>query len=318
MKKIFITGVAGFIGFSLANNFLKKKYKVIGIDNFDDYYSVKLKKERLKILKKNKNFFFNNIDISNFKKLNNVIKKNKIEILIHLAAQAGVRYSLINPNKYIDTNILGFMNLIKSVENKNVKKFIYASSSSVYGDSTKFPLCENDELNPKNIYGLSKKINEEIAEYYSKIYNIKFVGLRFFTIYGEWGRPDMFLLKMFKASKQKKYFHLNNFGKHLRDFTYIGDVINIIDKLIKRKIDKHEIFNICSNNPINIYKIVKNFQKFNFLKLKLVKLHKADVIKTHGDNRKIKKFIKIKKFSTFDKNFNNILQWYKKNNIDKL
>jgi len=128
----------------------------------------------------------------------------------------------------------------------------------------------------------------------------------------------MFLLKMFKASKQKKYFHLNNFGKHLRDFTYIGDVINIIDKLIKRKIDKHEIFNICSNNPINIYKIVKNFQKFNFLKLKLVKLHKADVIKTHGDNRKIKKFIKIKKFSTFDKNFNNILQWYKKNNIDKL
>jgi len=206
MKKIFITGVAGFIGFSLANNFLKKKYKVIGIDNFDDYYSVKLKKERLKILKKNKNFFFNNIDISNFKKLNNVIKKNKIEILIHLAAQAGVRYSLINPNKYIDTNILGFMNLIKSVENKNVKKFIYASSSSVYGDSTKFPLCENDELNPKNIYGLSKKINEEIAEYYSKIYNIKFVGLRFFTIYGEWGRPDMFLLKMFKASKQKKIF----------------------------------------------------------------------------------------------------------------
>ena len=117
MKKIFITGVAGFIGFSLANNFLKKKYKVIGIDNFDDYYSVKLKKERLKILKKNKNFFFNNIDISNFKKLNNVIKKNKIEILIHLAAQAGVRYSLINPNKYIDTNILGFINLIKSVEN---------------------------------------------------------------------------------------------------------------------------------------------------------------------------------------------------------
>ena len=128
----------------------------------------------------------------------------------------------------------------------------------------------------------------------------------------------MFLLKMFKASKQKKFFYLNNFGKHLRDFTYIGDVVNIVDKLTKSKIVKHEIFNICSNNPINIYKIVKNFQKYNSLKLKLIKLHKADVIKTHGDNRKIKKFIKIRKFSSFDKNFNSILQWYKKYNIDKL
>jgi len=318
MKKIFITGVAGFIGFSLANNFLKKKYKVIGIDNFDNYYSIKIKKERLKILKENKNFIFYNVDISNFKNIFKVIKKNNIDILIHLAAQAGVRYSLINPNKYLDVNILGFVNLIKSVKNKKIKKFIYASSSSVYGDSMRFPLKENDNLNPKNIYGLSKKINEQIASYYSKIYNIKFIGLRFFTIYGEWGRPDMFLFKMFKSSKQKKVFYLNNFGNHLRDFTYIGDVAKIIDRLIQKKIVKHEIFNICSNKPINIFRIVKNFQKSHYLKLKLVKLHKADVIKTHGDNRKIKKFLNFKKFSNFDKNFNNIFEWYKKNNIDKL
>lgn len=318
MKKILITGVAGFIGFSIANNFLKKNYKVIGIDNLDNYYSPKYKDKRIKILKKNKKFVFFKIDVSNFEKVSKIVNLKKIDIVIHMAAQAGVRYSLINPNKYIDSNILGFTSLIKSIKNSNVKKFIYASSSSVYGDSKKFPLREKDKLKPKNIYALSKKINEEIAEEYSSLFSTKFIGLRFFTIYGEWGRPDMFLFKMFKASKLNENFYLNNFGNHLRDFTYIGDVNKIIHRLIDKKIKKHEIFNICSNSPININEIVNKFQKNNKLNVKLIKQHKADVIKTHGDNKKIKKFLNLDKFSKFEDNINKIFEWYKYNKIEKL
>lgn len=315
--KILITGVAGFIGYNLANHFLKKGFTVYGIDNFDNYYSVKIKKERIKILKKDKKFLFNVLDISKYTILNNYIKKKTIDIIIHLAAQAGVRYSLINPNKYLDSNLSGFINLIKAIEKKKIKKFLYASSSSVYGDSKKFPLKENSKLQPKSIYGLSKKINEELASQYSKIYKTKFIGLRFFTIYGEWGRPDMFMMKLFKSSIVKKNFYLNNYGNHNRDFTYIGDVVKIVEKLIRKKVNKHEIFNICSNNPINIYDIVKKFRKSNNLNLKLTQLHKADVLKTHGNNSKIKKFVSFYKFSNFDKKFSQVLGWFKKYKIEK-
>ena len=316
--KILITGTAGFIGFNLANYFLEKGITVYGIDNFDRYYSIKVKKERIKILNKKKNFFFKKIDISKFTILNKYIKKKPIDIIIHLAAQAGVRYSLVNPNKYLDTNLSGFTNLIKAIEKKNIKKFLYASSSSVYGDSKKFPLKENDKLQPKNIYGLSKKINEELALQYSKIYKTRFIGLRFFTIYGEWGSPDMFIMKLFKSSVLKKSFYLNNYGNHKRDFTYIGDVVKIIEILIKKKTDNHRIFNICSNKPINIYNIVKKFRKNNYLNLKLIQLNKADVLKTHGDNSEIKKFTKFNKFSKFNKRFLQVLEWYKKNKVEKL
>ena len=188
-------------------------------------------------------------------------------MIINLAAQAGVRYSLENPTKYIDVNILGFLNLVEQAKINNIKKFIYASSSSVYGESTNFPLKENEQLNPKNIYAVSKKLNEEIAEMHQKIDKINFIGLRFFTVFGEWGRPDMFMLKLFKAHTTKGMFYLNNYGNHERDFTYIGDVVKTVDKLIKRKFKKHEVFNICSNKPINIYDVVKNFKKITKLKL---------------------------------------------------
>ena len=315
--KIFITGVAGFIGFSLANSFLNKGHRVYGIDNFDQYYSIKIKKKRLNILKKYKNFVFSKVDILNYAKLFNIINNQKIDVIIHLAAQTGVRYSIINPNKYLDVNISGFMNLIKAIKNKKIIKFIYASSSSVYGDSKKFPLKENDNLNPKNIYGLSKKINEEIANL--KQYNLKinFIGLRFFTIFGEWGRPDMFMFKLFKAFFLKKTFYLNNYGNHIRDFTYIGDVKKIVEKLINKNISGHHIFNVCSNKPQNILKIVQKFTKYNKTKVEMISINKADVLKTHGNNYKIKKFIKYKKFSNFDLFFNKTFEWYKKNKIYK-
>ena len=315
--KIFITGVAGFIGFSLANSFLNKGHRVCGIDNLDQYYSIKIKKKRLNILKKYKNFVFSKVDILNYAKLFNIINNKKIDVIIHLAAQTGVRYSIINPNKYLDVNISGFMNSIKTIKNKKIKKFIYASSSSVYGDSKKFPLKENDNLNPKNIYGLSKKINEEIANLKQYNFKINFIGLRFFTIFGEWGRPDMFMFKLFKAFFLKKTFYLNNYGNHIRDFTYIGDVKKIVEKLINKKISGHHIFNVCSNKPQNILKIIQKFTKYNKTKVEMISINKADVLKTHGNNYKIKKFIKYKKFSNFDLLFNKTFEWYKKNKIYK-
>ena len=316
--KILITGVAGFIGFSIAKKLLKMKYNVFGIDNFDTYYSISLKKKRLSILKKNKNFNFSKIDIVNNKSLHNYFKNKKFDIIIHLAAQAGVRYSFVNPGKYIDTNIFGFLNIIQEAKKNKIKKIMYASSSSVYGENKKFPLKESETLNPKNIYAVSKKLSEEMAEMYQKISKIKFIGLRFFTVYGEWGRPDMFMMKLFKSHMTNKIFYLNNYGNHLRDFTYIGDVVEAITKLIKKNFKKHEIFNICSDKPVNIYDIVKNFIKNHSVKVKLTEIHKADILKTHGSKKKLTKNISKIKYSNFYDTFYKTFEWYKKNNIYKL
>ena len=315
--KILVTGVAGFIGFNLANFLLKKNHYVYGIDNFDKYYSIKIKKKRANILIRNKNFFFEKIEIVNKKKLNLFFKNKKIDIIVHLAAQAGVRYSFKNPEKYIDANIFGFLNLINEANKKHIKKIFYASSSSVYGESTNFPLRETEKLNPKNIYAISKKLNESIAEMYQKIYKINFIGLRFFTIYGEWGRPDMFMSKLFKSHMTKNIFYLNNYGNHLRDFTYIEDAVQMVVKLIRKKFNKHEVFNICSSKPINIYNIVKNFRKNRKVKVKLIGINKADILKTHGSNTKIKKHISNITFSNFYKTFYKTFDWYKKNEIHK-
>ena len=316
--KIIVTGVAGFIGYNLTKLLLEKKHKVYGIDNFDNYYSQKFKHKRLKDLKKNKNFSFKNIDITNLSKVNNYFKNKKIDLIVHLAAQAGVRYSLINPEKYIDVNIFGFLNIIEQARINKIKNFFYASSSSVYGDSKNFPLQENQILNPKNIYGLSKKLNEQTAKSYSKCYDMNCTGLRFFTMYGEWGRPDMFMFKLFKSSANNNLFYLNNYGNHKRDFTYINDATLAVYKLIKKKQKKHNVYNICSNKPIRISKIINHFKIANNARIKLVKMHKADVKDTHGDNKKLKKFISNFKISNFYDCFDKTFEWYKKNSIHKL
>ena len=316
--KIFITGTVGFIGFNLANYLLKnKKNKVYGIDCFDNYYSVKLKRKRLNLLKKNKNFYFKKIDICNLKNFQNYVGDKKFDIAINLAAQAGVRYSLINPQKYLKVNVLGFLNFLNIFKEKS-KKIFYASSSSVYGESKNFPLQEKEPLNPKNVYGITKKLNEYIAENFNKKYGTKIIGLRFFTVYGEWGRPDMFFLKLFKSLKTKDVMHVNNFGNHDRDFTYIGDVIKILDKLFKQKIKKHEVYNICSNNPVNINEIIEHFKKNWKFKLKYRSIIKADVIKTHGSNTKIKKLVNYKNFTDIKVGIEKSLDWYLKEKIYKI
>jgi len=315
---IFITGVAGFIGFNSAMSLLKKNNTVYGIDIFDKYYSTKLKLGRLKKLKSSKNFHFKKIDLKNKTKLFNFFKNKKIDLILHYAAQPGVRYSFVNPSKYIDTNFFGFLNLVMAAKKNNVKKIIYASSSSVYGDSKKLPVNENSVLSKKNIYAVTKKLNEDTAELYSKLTNINFIGLRFFTIFGEWGRPDMLIFKIFNAQINQKTLHLNNYGNHYRDFTYIEDAINIVDKVIKKKLTGHHVFNICSNNPINIDDIINNFKSKYKIKIKYKSLHKADVLNTHGNNLKIKKLLNVKSFTNFYKAFYKTFEWYKKNRIYKI
>jgi UDP-glucuronate 4-epimerase len=310
--KIIITGVAGFIGYKLADLLLRENHIIYGIDNLDDYYSVLYKKSRVNKLKKYKKFLFLKQDINKIK----FNKFNNIDLIIHLAAQAGVRYSFLKPYKYVETNIIGFISLLNFAKNKKIKNIIYASSSSVYGDSLNLPSKENEKLQPKNMYAISKFVNEKIAEEFSNTYNLNLIGLRFFTVFGEWGRPDMFIMKLFKSHLEKNFFYVNHFGNHVRDFTYIDDVTNIIKKLIKKKFTGHKIFNICSNKPKKILDILNDFTKNNKTNLKLIKKHEADVINTHGDNRKIMKYLKIKKFSDFYINFYKVFRWYKINKIN--
>ena len=314
---ILVTGIVGFIGFSFAQKLAKKypKNKIIGLDNFDDYYSVRLKKDRSNYLKKNKNIKIIKADITNKNNLKKIFKKYKPKIIFNFAAQAGVRYSLKNPRKYLDTNINGFFNLCECAKNYNTQKMFYASSSSVYGDTKKFPLKENDKLNPKNIYGLSKKFNEELAEVYSFNSKVKFIGLRFFTVYGQWGRPDMMMIKYINCSLKNKNFELYNYGNHVRDFTYIEDVTNILIKMIKKKILRHEIFNICSNNPKGLKFVLNLINRYTIKpKIKKKPLQKADIKKTHGSNLKLTKFLNYKKFYSLNEGIKNTVNWLKNYN----
>ena len=311
--KILVTGSCGFIGFHLSKYFLEKNNFVVGIDNLNSYYSVKLKKDRLKELNKNKNFKNFKFDLQNKKKINAIFSKFKFDYVFHLAAQAGVRYSINEPRKYIDSNINGFFNILEACKNFKTKRLIYASSSSVYGDSKKFPLKENHILQPNNTYSLTKKFNEDIAKVFNKYYKINMIGIRFFTIYGEWGRPDMFINKLIFSKLKKKTFFLNNFGNHFRDFTYVGDVVEILYKLIKtKKIPNNEVFNVCSNNPINLNYVIKLLQKqLGKTKIRKRALQKADVIKTHGCNKKINKLVSFKNYTNFFYGLEKTIQWSK-------
>jgi len=317
--KILITGCCGFIGFNFANFLSKsnKKIRIIGIDNINNYYSIDLKKKRLKELFKNRNFKFYKIDITELEKLKKLYKKHFFNYVFNFAAQAGVRYSLINPQSYIKNNILGFFNIINLSLEYKVKKLFYASSSSVYGEINKFPLKENYILRPKNVYGLSKKINEEMVDVLQLNNKTKFVGLRFFTIYGEWGRPDMFMIKYLNATYDKsKVFYLNNYGNHHRDFTYINDVCKILKKLIYLNLKKkHLIINICSNKPLKLTNIIKKINDLTLNKPKIIKrsLQRADIIKTHGDNNLVKKISGIKKFTDISIGLRNTVEWFVKN-----
>ena len=314
---ILITGSAGFIGFSLCKKFLEKtNFTIYGLDNIDKYYSTVLKKKRIKKLEKFKKFKFLKLDLKSDKSFK-ILSKNKFKFIFHLAAQPGVRFSSTDPKRYIDENIIAFSKILEFARFQKCLCTFFASSSSVYGDSKKFPINEEMKLNPKNVYGLTKKFNEELAFFYSNNFKMRIIGLRFFTVFGPWGRPDMLVLKLLDKIKYKKTFFINNFGKHSRDFTYIDDVTDMVFNLfLKYKKTKiFDYFNICSNNPVSLMKVISYIIQYSKnVKLKKIKFQKADVFKTHGSNKKIFKIIKYKKFRKIFSSLDNTINWHKKIN----
>ena len=293
-KNYLITGSAGFIGFHLSKKLLSEGFNVLGVDNLNNYYDQKIKQDRNNILKKYKNYRFNKIDIKDYKKLDRIFKKNSIHGVVNLAAQAGVRYSLKNPRSYIENNINGFFNILELSKKYRVKKFIYASTSSIYGLQKKFPLKENFNTdNPIQLYAATKKSNELMATSYSHLYKMDTIGLRFFTVYGPWGRPDMALFKFTKNIIKGKPIEVFNKGKHERDFTYVDDIVNGIFNIIINKKSRFgaKIFNIGNGKKIKLLKYIQLIEKNlnRKSKKKFLPLQKGDVIKTHSDTKLIKK-----------------------------
>lgn len=290
---LLITGCAGFIGFHLAQKHLLKGDTVIGIDNINAYYEPALKHERLKILKKYENFIFYKIDIAHTDKVNQVFKLHAFSHVINLAAQAGVRYSLENPHAYIEANINGFLNILEASRTHEIEHLIYASSSSVYGGNSCLPYKETDDTDkPLAIYAATKKSNELMAHAYSHLYKLKTTGLRFFTVYGPWGRPDMAFFSFTKNILSDTPIKIFNFGKMQRDFTFIDDIINGISLVIGNQTQNNEIYNIYnigSGRPVNLLDYVGALEEA--LGKKAIKefapMQKGDVLATHADTTKL-------------------------------
>ncbi len=342
---ILVTGSAGFIGFHLCKKLIEKKFEVIGFDNMNDYYDTNLKSNRIKELKKvakENDGFFNFIlgDLTNDSDLDKVFKnqekynirksKKDISYVINLAAQAGVRYSIENPSAYIQSNIVGFSNLIERSKQYNIKHFIYASSSSVYGGNKKIPFKESDSVDhPISLYAATKKSNELIAHTYSHLFQLPTTGLRFFTVYGPWGRPDMALYKFTDLIMKNKPIRVFNYGKMIRDFTYIDDVIESIFCLIKKPPSKKEysdqdsynssnswapykVFNIGNSQPTNLTNYIEAIEKNLNKKAKIIleEMQPGDVEKTYANTETLERWIKFKPTTSIDEGIKNFISWY--------
>ncbi|MAV05548.1 MAG: capsular biosynthesis protein CpsI [Candidatus Pelagibacter sp.] len=333
--KILVTGCAGFIGHHVSVKLMSLGYNVIGIDNIDNYYDPSLKKNRLKRAKNlNKSFRgkfkFIKLDLCNKKKLIFLFKKFKFKKVIHLAAQAGVRYSLLNPHKYINSNILGFLNILEGCRAIKCSHLIYGSSSSVYGANTKFPFSEKQNANhPIQIYAATKRSNELMAHSYSHLFKIPTTGLRFFTVYGPWGRPDMALFSFTKKIKQNKKIKIFNYGKHERDFTYIDDVVKGIINVLKKgqKVNRKwnsknpdpstsnapfGIFNIGNGKSIKLSKYIDCIEKELGKKAKkqFLNLQPGDIKKTQADTKKIKRIYNYKSDTTVEEGIRKFVNWF--------
>ena len=316
---IIITGCAGFIGFHLTKKLLEKNKKVIGIDIVDKYYDPKKKEDRLKILKKDKNFKFLKIDLNKYNLIYSKLKNYKIELIIHLAAQPGVRISIKNPHNTLKQNLIPFINILEIARIKKVKKFLFASSSSIYGDTKIYPFVEKDTQNvPVSVYGATKLSNEIIASSYSKNFNMKTIGLRFFTVYGPYGRPDMAYYSFLDDLKKNKKIKVFNKGNMLRDFTYVDDVVTGITSLINFNMKKnHDVINIGKGKPDQLMKLIKlievNYQKK--FKIEYTKnIPNGDIKKTFSNVNKAKKLIKWRPKVNLDEGIKKFVNWYKLNN----
>ena len=319
--KIIITGFSGFIGYHLCNRiFYDQKYKVTGVDNFNNYYDPVLKKDRFDILKPHLHNHYN-CDISNQSKIFEIIDYEKPDMIIHLAAQAGVRYSLENPQAYFESNLQGFFNILEACRIFEINKLIFASSSSVYGNNKRDYFSENDFVdNPLNFYAASKKSNELMAYSYSNLYKIIIVGLRFFTVYGPFGRPDMSYYKFTNNILNGKYINVFGKGEMFRDFTYVDDITNGIFSLIETINTKfsessvqYNIFNIGNNNPVKLTYFISLIEKALGIKAKknYLDFQPGEAIKTAANISKIQKYLNFNPTTKIEDGIPIFVKWFK-------
>ncbi len=315
--KILITGSAGFIGFHLANYLMEKGHEVVGLDSMNSYYDRELKRHRNKILLNNKSYKFLQIDLSD----NDIeINESKFDIVIHLAAQAGVRYSIENPKAYVDSNILGFYNVLEICKKYQAKHLVYASSSSVYGNNSIAPFKEDQNVDkPESFYAASKKSNELMAHAFSKINNLPMTGLRFFTVYGTFGRPDMAYYKFTKKIFSDEPIEIYNEGKLKRDFTHIDDIVFGIDELLEKSPSLqgnkslHNVFNIGNNSPTNLMQFISILENGIGKEAKKIFLpmQKGDVFETYASIDKIQKYTNFKPRKSLQDGLIEFVEWYK-------
>jgi UDP-glucuronate 4-epimerase len=329
--KILITGAAGFIGFHLSRRLSQEGYQVTGLDNINDYYDVNLKKARLSILKNIPEFSFEKIDLLEKSKIDQLFQRSQFDYVVNLAAQAGVRYSLQNPYAYIESNINGFLNILEGCRQYPVKHLIFASSSSVYGANTKMPFSVHDNVDhPISLYATSKKANELMAHTYASLYKIPSTGLRFFTVYGPWGRPDMALFLFTKAIFEGKAIDVYNHGRMKRDFTYVDDIVEGIARLVPKSptadpewsgnhpdpstsFAPYRIYNIGNNQPVELMKFIETIERYTGKKAikNFMDIQKGDVPGTYADVDDLMNDVGFRPNTSIDKGIKAFIDWYK-------
>ena len=331
MKKILVTGAAGFIGSHLSKRLLRRGDTVVGVDNLNDYYDVNLKLARLKGIEGIKGFKFVKMDISDKEGVKGLFAGEKVDCVVNLAAQAGVRYSLVNPYAYIDSNINGFLNILEGCRHNNVKHLVFASSSSVYGANTKMPFSVHHNVDhPVSLYAATKKANELMAHTYSSLYKIPCTGLRFFTVYGPWGRPDMALFLFTKAILEGKPIDVFNYGKMRRDFTYIDDIIESVVRVTDNvatpdpKWDgalpdsatsyaPYKIYNIGNNSPVELMRFIECLEDCLGKKAQknLLPIQPGDVPATYADVDDLTRDVGFKPSTPIEEGIKRFVDWYK-------
>ena len=328
--KILVTGAAGFIGFHASKRLLDARYDVIGLDNLNNYYDINLKNDRLKILQEYDGFTFHKIDLKDQGEVESLFKKESPQRVIHLAAQAGVRYSIENPHAYIQSNIVGTFNILEGCRRNQVEHLVYASSSSVYGLNTKYPFSVHDKSShPVSLYGATKISSELMAHSYSHLYKLPTTGLRFFTVYGPWGRPDMAYFLFTKSILASEPIDLYNQGNMIRDFTYIEDIVEGVCRIIKKIPDPnpnwsgsdpdpasstapYRLYNIGSNRPTPLMDYVKEIEKNLGVKAKLnlMPMQGGDVKKSHADVDDLVKDFEYSPKWNIQNGIKSFIQWY--------
>jgi UDP-glucuronate 4-epimerase len=312
LKTYLVTGAAGFIGFHVSRALLERGDRVLGLDNLNDYYDVSLKEARLRLLQDNEHFTFYKEDLANREGLTKVFRENKIQVVCNMAAQAGVRYSLVNPFAYQSSNLEGFLNIIHLSQEHQVENFVYASSSSVYGNNKKVPFSVQDRVDtPISLYAATKKANELVAHTYSHLYGLPCSGLRLFTVYGPWGRPDMALFIFTKAITKNQPIEVYNFGKMRRDFTYVDDIVQGVLASMDRPVP-YAIYNLGNSRAVDLLYFIECIEKELGKKAekKMLPMQPGDVVETYADISESEQDLGFQPTTKIEEGIASFINWY--------